>query len=232
MPSSTIDESKFDSIPDAIEAFRNGEFLVVLDDPSRENEADLIIAAESLTTAQMGFMIRHSSGYVCAPLSPAILDRLDLPQMVTSNEDPRGTAYAVSVDAADEAVTTGISAHDRALTCRVLADPAAKPADLRRPGHVLPLRARQGGVRERRGHTEAAVDFCRLAGKKEAAAICELVDDGTVVEGQAVHESPGMMRGEQCIDFARRFGLKVCTIADLVTYLEKTQGKLDVNGSS
>ncbi|KAF3810165.1 3 4-dihydroxy-2-butanone 4-phosphate synthase [Colletotrichum gloeosporioides] len=232
MPSSTIDESKFDSIPDAIEAFRNGEFLVVLDDPSRENEADLIIAAEALTTAQMGFMIRHSSGYVCAPLSPAILDRLNLPQMVTSNEDPRGTAYAVSVDAADEAVTTGISAHDRALTCRVLADPAAKPADLRRPGHVLPLRARQGGVRERRGHTEAAVDFCRLAGKKEAAAICELVDDGTVVEGRAVHENPGMMRGEQCIDFARRFGLKVCTIADLVAYLEKTQGKLDVNGSS
>ncbi|KAF6813817.1 3,4-dihydroxy-2-butanone 4-phosphate synthase [Colletotrichum sojae] len=244
MPSSTIDESKFDSIPDAIEAFRkhpankppptpgNGEFLVVLDDPSRENEADLIIAADALTTAQMGFMIRHSSGYVCAPLAPHLLDALSLPQMVPTNEDPRGTAYAVSVDAADPAVTTGISAHDRALTCRVLADPSSGPADLRRPGHVLPLRARPGGVRERRGHTEAATDFCRLAGKVQAAAICELVDDGDVVEGRAVHENPGMMRGEQCVDFARRFGLKVCTIADLVTYLEKTEGKLAVNGSS
>ncbi|GJC87552.1 3,4-dihydroxy-2-butanone 4-phosphate synthase [Colletotrichum tofieldiae] len=232
MPSSTIDESKFDSIPDAIEAFRNGEFLVVLDDPSRENEADLIIAAEALTTGQMAFMIRHSSGYVCAPLAPAILDRLSLPPMVATNEDPRGTAYAVSVDAADALVTTGISAHDRALTCRVLADPAARAADLRRPGHVLPLRARPGGVRERRGHTEAAVDFCRLAGKAEAAAICELVDDGRALEGRAVHEEAGMMRGEQCVDFARRFGLKVCTIADLVTYLEKTEGKLAVNGSS
>ncbi|KAL0941853.1 3,4-dihydroxy-2-butanone 4-phosphate synthase [Colletotrichum truncatum] len=232
MPSSTIDESKFDSIPDAIEAFRNGEFLVVLDDPSRENEADLIIAAESVTTAQMGFMIRHSSGYVCAPLGPAVIDRLELPQMVTSNEDFLRTAYAVSVDAVDPAVTTGISAHDRALTCRVLADPNAKPSDLRRPGHVLPLRARQGGVRERRGHTEAAIDLCRLAGKKEAAAICELIDDGVAVEGQAVHENPGMLRGEQCIEFARRFNLKVCTIADMVDYLEKTQGKLNVNGSS
>ncbi|TDZ34047.1 3,4-dihydroxy-2-butanone 4-phosphate synthase [Colletotrichum spinosum] len=232
MPSSTIDQSKFDSIPDAIEAFRNGEFLVVLDDPSRENEADLIIAAESLTTSQMGFMIRHSSGYVCAPLSPAILSRLSLPPMVSRNEDPRGTAYAVSVDAASPLLTTGISAHDRALTCRVLADPASAPQDLRRPGHVLPLRAREGGVCERRGHTEAGIDFCRLAGKREAAAICELVDDGDVVEGRAEHGNPGMMRGEQCIDFARRFGLKVCTIADLVAYLEKTEGKLAVNGSA
>ncbi|GJC96675.1 3,4-dihydroxy-2-butanone 4-phosphate synthase [Colletotrichum higginsianum] len=209
MPSSTIDQSKFDSIPDAIEAFRKGEFLVVLDDPSRENEADLIIAADALTTGQMAFMIRHSSGY-----------------------DPRGTAYAVSVDAADPLVTTGISAHDRALTCRVLADPASRPDHFRRPGHVLPLRARPGGVRERPGHTEAAVDFCRLAGKPEAAAICELVDDGNPVEGAAVHDDAGMMRGEQCVDFARRFGLKVCTIADLVAYLEKTEGKLAVNGSS
>ncbi|KAK6223626.1 putative 3 [Colletotrichum tabaci] len=232
MPSSTIDQSKFDSIPDAIEAFRKGEFLVVLDDPSRENEADLIIAADALTTGQMAFMIRHSSGYVCAPLAPELLDRLRLPPMVSSNEDPRGTAYAVSVDAADPLVTTGISAHDRALTCRVLADPASSPDHFRRPGHVLPLRARPGGVRERPGHTEAAVDFCRLAGKPEAAAICELVDDGNPVEGAAVHDDAGMMRGEQCIDFARRFGLKVCTIADLVAYLEKTEGKLAVNGSS
>ncbi|EFQ30223.1 3,4-dihydroxy-2-butanone 4-phosphate synthase [Colletotrichum graminicola M1.001] len=230
MPSSTIDQSKFDSIPDAIEAFRNGEFLVVLDDPSRENEADLIIAADALTTAQMAFMVRHSSGYVCAPLAPALLDRLALPPMVAANEDPRGTAYAVSVDAADPAVTTGISAHDRALTCRALADPRSRPADFRRlsQGPAAP----PGGVRERPGHTEAAVDLCRLAGKPEAAAICELVDDGRPVDGAALHEDAGMMHGEQCIDFARRFGLKVCTIADLVAYLEKTEGKLAVNGSS
>jgi 3,4-dihydroxy 2-butanone 4-phosphate synthase len=210
----------------------NGEFLVVLDDPSRENEADLIIAAEDVTTEQMGFMVRHSSGLICAPLLPDRTAALNLPQMVARSEDPRGTAYTVSVDAADASVTTGISAHDRALTCRTLADDSATPASLRRPGHVFPLRAVPGGVRQRRGHTEAAIDFCRLAGKRPAAAICELVDDGEEVAGQAVHSGPGMMRGEQCIAFARKFGLKVCTIADLVTYLEKVEGKLPVNGSS
>jgi len=203
----------------------------VLDDPSRENEADLIIAAEDVTTEQMGWMVRHSSGLICAPMLPARCDALDLPPMVAVSEDPRGTAYTVSVDAADPSVTTGISAHDRALACRTLADPAATRASLRRPGHVLPLRARPGGVRQRRGHTEAAIDFCRLAGKQEAAVICELVDDGREIEGRAEVAAPGMMRGEQCIDFARRFGIKVVTIADLVVYLEKTQGKLPVNGA-
>jgi 3,4-dihydroxy 2-butanone 4-phosphate synthase len=227
----TIPQNKFDSIPDSIEAFRNGEFLVVLDDPSRENEADLIIAAEDVTTEKMGFLIRHSSGYVCAPLSPELTKSLDLPQMVPNNQDPRGTAYTISVDSADPSVTTGISATDRALACRTLADPKARPDSFRRPGHVLPLRSRPGGVRQRPGHTEAATEFCRLAGKAQAAAICEIIDDGEETPGQALVQNHGMLRGEACITFARKWGLKVCTIADLVAYVEKTEGKLESNGA-
>ncbi|KAK3381336.1 DHBP synthase RibB-like alpha/beta domain-containing protein [Podospora didyma] len=236
MPSSPSSESRihssqFDSIPDTVEAFRNGEFVVVLDDPGRENEADLIIAAESVTTQQMAFMIRHSSGLICAPILPSRTIELELPQMVESNQDLRGTAYTLSVDASDPSVTTGISAHDRALACRVLASESATPASFRRPGHVFPLRAKHGGVRQRRGHTEAGIDLCRLAGKKPAAAICELVEDGVEVPGQALREEPGMMRGEACVAFARRWGLKVCTIEAMVQFLEKTEGKLEVNGS-
>ncbi|KAF9776593.1 3,4-dihydroxy 2-butanone 4-phosphate synthase [Fusarium sp. DS 682] len=227
----TIPQNKFDSIPESIEAFRNGEFLVVLDDPSRENEADLIIAAEDVTTEKMGFLIRHSSGYVCAPLSPALTTSLDLPQMVPNSQDLRGTAYTISVDSADPSVSTGISARDRALACRTLADPNARPDSFRRPGHVLPLRARPGGVRQRPGHTEAAIEFCRLAGKAHAAAICEIVDDGEETPGQALRHNHGMLRGEDCITFARKWGLKVCTIADLVAYVEKTEGKLEANGT-
>ncbi|KAI5464733.1 DHBP synthase RibB-like alpha/beta domain-containing protein [Mariannaea sp. PMI_226] len=232
MPSSTIDLSQFDSIPDSIEAFRKGEFLVVLDDPSRENEADLIIAAEDVTTEKMGFLVRHSSGLICAPLSVELTKSLGLPQMVPDNQDPRGTAYTISVDGADPSVTTGISARDRALVCRVLADPTSTPQSLRRPGHVFPLRSREGGVRQRPGHTEAATEFCRLTGKAQAAVICELVDDGDEVSGQAIRENVGMLRGEGCIAFARKWGLKVCTIADLVAYVEKTEGKYEANGSS
>lgn len=227
-----VDRHKRKLTPHAPRPTGDGQFIVVLDDPGRENEADLIIAAEDVTTEQMAFMVRHSSGYVCAPLAPSLLDHLDLPQMVADNEDPRATAYTITVDAADPSVTTGISARDRALTCRVLADPSSTKASLRRPGHVLPLRARPGGVRQRRGHTEAGTEFARLAGKRPAAVICELVDDGEVVEGQALHREPGMLRGEGCIAFARRWGLKVCTIEDLVNYVEKTEGKLETNGSS
>ncbi|KAI0888436.1 3,4-dihydroxy-2-butanone 4-phosphate synthase [Annulohypoxylon maeteangense] len=232
MPSALVDHNRFDSIPDAIAAFRNGEFIVVMDDEGRENEGDLIISAENITTEQMAFMIRHSSGYVCAPITPALTESLKLPQMVENSEDPRGTAYTITIDAADPAVTTGISAHDRALTVRHLANPNSTPTTFRRPGHVLPLRARPGGVRVRPGHTEAGVDFCRLAGKPEVAVICEIVEDGEEVSGQAIREGPGMMRGDGCIAFARKWGIKVCTIADLVAYLEKTDGKPDTNGSS
>ncbi|KAI1343114.1 3,4-dihydroxy-2-butanone 4-phosphate synthase [Xylariaceae sp. FL0016] len=231
MPSATIDHNQFDTIPDTIAAFRNGEFIVVMDDTTRENEGDLIIAAQDVTTEQMAFMVRHSSGLICAPIPPPLTQSLALPQMVPSNEDPRGTAYTVSVDAADPSVTTGISAHDRALTVRTLADPAASVDSFRRPGHVFPLRAQPGGVRVRRGHTEAAVDFCRLAGKTQAAAICEIVDDGEEVAGQAIRRAPGMLRGEGCIAFARRWGLKVCTIEDLVSHIEKTEGQVGANGT-
>ena len=175
-------------------------------------------------------MIRHSSGYICAPIPPPLAAHLSLPQMVARNEDSRGTAYTISVDASHPSVTTGISAADRALTLQTLADPNATVESFRRPGHVLPLEARVGGVRERNGHTEAAVDFCRLAGKRSAAAICEIVDDGVAVEGRAVRVGAGMLTGEKCIEFARRWGLRVVIIADLVTYLEKTEGKLP-NGS-
>ncbi|KAL6712144.1 3,4-dihydroxy 2-butanone 4-phosphate synthase [Coniothyrium glycines] len=216
----------FDSIPDVIQAFANDEFVIVLDDTSRENEGDLIIAASALTTAKASFMIRYSSGYLCAPLPVSRAAALRLPQMVQDNADPNRTAYAVSVDAADESVTTGISAHDRALTCRLLADPAAKASHFRRPGHILPLQARDGGVRVRRGHTEAAVDLCRLAGKQPVGVICELITDGEGVEGKAEFEGGGMMRRDECLAFGQKWGIKVCTIEDMVKYIEENEGKV------
>lgn len=203
----------------------------MLDSPSRENEGDLIIAASALTPAKAAFMIRYTSGYICAPLPVARAAALHLPQMVADNADPNRTAYAVSIDAVDPSVTTGISAHDRSLTCRMLADPAAKAAHFRRPGHVLPLQAREGGVRVRRGHTEAAVDLCRLAGKPPVGAICELITDGDEVEGKPEREGGGMMRRDECLAFGKRWGLKVCTIQDLVTWIEENEGKLSVEGS-
>jgi len=236
MPSTDAVANQFDSIEDTIASFKNGEFIVVLDDLSRENEGDLIISAQDVTPEKMAFMIRYSSGYVCAPMSPSLTQKLDLPQMVSNNEDPKGTAYTVSVDAESPLTTTGISAHDRALTCRTLADTAATRGSFRRPGHVLPLRAKEGGVRERPGHTEAAVEFCRLAGKSSVGVIGEMVEDGEEVEGMALRREPGMMRRDGCLAFGKKWGLKVCTIEDLVEYVEKKEGKLEkkgaVNGSS
>jgi len=164
-------------------------------------------------------------------MSPSLTQKLDLPQMVSNNEDPKGTAYTVSVDAESPLTTTGISAHDRALTCRTLADKAATRESLRRPGHVLPLRAREGGVRERPGHTEAAVEFCRLAGKSLVGVIGEMVEDGEEVEGMALRREPGMMRRDGCLAFGKKWGLKVCTIEDLVEYVEKKEGKLEKKGA-
>ncbi|KAF2642536.1 3,4-dihydroxy-2-butanone 4-phosphate synthase-like protein [Massarina eburnea CBS 473.64] len=220
----------FDSIPDVIRAFANDEFVIVLDSPSRENEGDLIIAASSLTPAKASFMIRYSSGYICAPLPVSRAATLRLPQMVADNADPNQTAYAVSIDAAHESVSTGISAHDRSLTCRMLADPKARAENFRRPGHVLPLQAREGGVRVRRGHTEAAVDLCRLAGKGDVGVICELITDGVEVPGKAELEGGGMMRRDECLAFGKKWGIRVCTIEDLVTYIEDNEGKLGVEG--
>ena len=221
---------QFDSIESTINAFRRGEFIVVLDSQDRENEGDLIIAAEDITTEKMAFMIRHTSGLICTPLRSSLASSLSLPQMVVDNEDPNRTAYTISIDSNDDSVTTGISAHDRALTCRTLASPKVQAGQFRRPGHVFPLRARDGGVCERAGHTEAAVEFCRLAGKTEVGAICELVEDGEEVIGRAERREPGMMRRDGCLKFGRQWGLKVCTIEDLVEYVRNEKKNLVGNG--
>ncbi|KAL8736470.1 MAG: hypothetical protein Q9166_000262 [cf. Caloplaca sp. 2 TL-2023] len=229
MPVNGVQKSRFDSIEECIDAFRNGNFIVVLDSTDREDEGDLIIAADAITTEKMAFMVRHSSGLICAPLPSSLTKILDLPQMVTANADPNRTAYTVSIDASDPTITTGISAHDRALTCRTLAAPSTNASSFRRPGHVFPLRARDGGIRERQGHTEAAVEFCRLSGKAPVGVICELVEDGEEVEGKAERIAGGMMRRDGCLKFGRRWGLKVCTIEDLLDYVER---KAAVNGKS
>lgn len=232
MPSMTSSPLQFDSIESTIASFKNGEFIVVLDNEDRENEGDLIIAAEDITTEKMAFMIRHSSGLICAPVTSGVAASLSLPQMVAENRDPNRTAYTVSIDSNDQTITTGISAHDRALTCRTLASPDATPASFRRPGHIFPLRAREGGVLNRMGHTEAAVEFCRLAGKAEAGVICEMVDDGEEVPGQALRTEAGMMRRDACLKFGKKWGLKCCTIEDLVEYVsaEKRTGNGVSNG--
>lgn len=251
MPAADAIAAQFDSIEDTIAAFstlcsflsppissdlfaENGQFIVVLDDLSRENEGDLIIAAEDVTAQKMAFMIRHSSGLICTPTTSELCQSLELPQMVTNNEDPNRTAYTVSIDAEHESTTTGISASDRALTCNLMAKKGAKPADFRRPGHIFPLRARDGGVRERTGHTEAAVEFCRLAGKAPVGVISEIVEDGEEIVGVAERQEVSMMRRDGCLAFGKKWGLKVCTIEDLVEYVERTERKLEkkTNGSS
>lgn len=200
--------STFCTVPEAIEAFKNGEFLVVMDDESRENEGDLIIAAELVTQEKMAFLVRYSSGYVCVPLSTERADQLDLPPMIENQTDRHGTAYTVTCDFAHN-TTTGISAHDRALTARGLADANSKPTDFIKPGHVLPLRAVPGLLKKRRGHTEAAVQLCELAGLQPAGAICELVRD----------EDGLMMRLDDCVAFSKRHDIKIVTIEQIVEHL-------------
>ena len=188
-----------------------GRVVLVLDDADREDEGDLVMAAQHATPATVGFIVRHGSGLLCAPMAGKDLDRLALPPMVSDNEDPRGTAYTITADAR-EGTTTGISAADRARTLRVLADPDAAAGDLVRPGHVLPLRAHPDGVLGRRGHTEAAVDLARLAGLRPAAVIAEVVnDDGS------------MARGAQLRDLAHQHGLAMVTIEELAAYRRATE---------
>jgi len=196
------------TIEQAVQALRAGRPVIVVDDEGRENEGDLVLAAELATAEQVAFLVRHSSGFLCAPLTGEIADRLDLPLMVEANEDLRRTAYTVTVDAADR-TTTGISADDRAHTLRVLADPAAGPGDLRRPGHVVPLRAVDGGVRVRAGHTEATVDLLALAGLQPVGVIGELVED-----------SGEMRRLPSLIAFGEEHDLVVVTIEDLAAHLD------------
>jgi 3,4-dihydroxy 2-butanone 4-phosphate synthase/GTP cyclohydrolase II len=165
-----------DDVPSALSALRNGLPVIVVDDDDRENEGDIILAATSATPEWIGWMVRHSSGVLCAPMPDELADKLALPPMVAQNQDPRRTAYTVSVDAR-LGVTTGISAADRAVTVRLLADAETVAGDLVRPGHIFPLRAKPGGVLERAGHTEAAVDLCRLAGLPPVGVISEVVED-------------------------------------------------------
>ncbi|KAJ3105456.1 hypothetical protein HDU97_008072 [Phlyctochytrium planicorne] len=196
----------FSSIEEAIRAFKNGEFIIAVDNEDRENEGDLIIAAEHATDEKMAFMIRYTSGLICVSMTGERLDALELPLMVQNNQDSFRTAYTISVDLRN-GVSTGISSGDRARTIAALADPKSVAADFNRPGHVLPLRAKEGGVLKRVGHTEASVDLCKLAGLNPAAAICEVVLD----EG-------GMARRDELKVMAKKWNIKMITIADLVKY--------------
>jgi 3,4-dihydroxy 2-butanone 4-phosphate synthase/GTP cyclohydrolase II len=205
----------FDPIERAVKEIAAGRPVVVVDDEDRENEGDLIFAAELATPELLAFMVRHTSGFICAPLTEDEADRLELPPMYHTNQDRRGTAYTVTVDAR-AGVSTGISAADRAHTIRLLADPATSPADLARPGHVVPLRALRGGVLRRPGHTEAAVDLAALAGLRPAGVLCELVnDDGT------------MMRLPQLTVFAAEYDLALISIADLIAYRRRTERQVE-----
>lgn len=206
---------KFDRVEDAIAAIADGKPIVVTDDEDRENEGDLIFAANKATPELVGFMNRYTSGVICVAMEGAELDRLDLPPMTVVNEDRKGTAYAVSVDARD-GITTGISAADRAHTIKVLCDSATEPRDLTRPGHVFPLRAMPGGTLRRPGHTEAAVDLARMAGLTPAGVICEIV-----------HDDGSMMRGPALREFANEHGLVLISIADLIRYRRRTESQVE-----
>ncbi|WP_310060625.1 3,4-dihydroxy-2-butanone-4-phosphate synthase [Arthrobacter ginsengisoli] len=206
-PAPVIPPAGLDLIEDAVRAIAAGRPVLVVDNEDRENEGDIIFAAQHATPALMGWTIRYSSGVICVPLDEGRADALALPPMVEINEDAKGTAYTVSCDAA-VGVSTGISATDRALTARILADPGSQPAALTRPGHVFPLRAVKGGVRERPGHTEAAVELCQLAGLEPVGVIAEVV-----------YDNGEMMRLDGLRGFAVEHGCPLISIADLVAYL-------------
>ncbi|EFQ83908.1 3,4-dihydroxy-2-butanone-4-phosphate synthase [Aeromicrobium marinum DSM 15272] len=206
---------RLDSIERAIADIGDGKAIVVVDDEDRENEGDIIFAASKATPELMAFLVRYSSGLVCAPITGDILDRLAIPLMTPHNRDRLRTAYTVSIDARD-GVTTGISASDRARTCRVLADSATEPFEITQPGHIVPLRAKPGGVLERPGHTEAAVDFARLAGLTPAGVIGEVMnDDGT------------LKRAPELREFADEHGLALVSIEDLQSYLRRHETQIE-----
>jgi GTP cyclohydrolase II/3,4-dihydroxy-2-butanone 4-phosphate synthase len=200
-----MSELSFNTVEEAIEEIRQGRMVIVVDDEDRENEGDLVMAAEKVEPWHVNFMAMHGRGLICVPLTAERLKELDIPMMTTDNTESMSTAFTVSVDAVG--VHTGISAAERAMTIRALVDPATKPSDLRRPGHIFPLRAKEGGVLRRAGHTEAAVDLARLAGLQPAGVVCEIMnEDGT------------MARVPQLMEFAKKHGLKIITIADLIRY--------------
>jgi len=205
----------FDSIDSVVEDIRSGRIVIVVDDEDRENEGDLIMAAEKATPETINFMTKFGRGLICVPITAERAEQLGLQRMVADNRESQRTDFTVSVDAA-RGVTTGISAADRAAAIRILADPATTPGDLVQPGHVFPLRAKQGGVLRRAGHTEAAADLAHLAGLRRAGVLCEILhDDGTMAR------LPELQR------FRRKHGLKLCTIRDLIAY-RRTSEKLIV----
>ena len=198
-------------IPEILEEIRRGRMVIVVDDDDRENEGDLVMAAAFVAPEPITFMAKEGRGIICVPMEGRRLDALGLHPMVSPSEDPMKTAWTISVDAR-RGVTTGISAHDRAQTIRALVDPQTAAEDLTRPGHVFPLRAKEGGILRRAGHTEAAVDLARLAGLAPAGVICEIMkDDGT------------MARTDDLVAFGGRHGLKICTIASLIEYRRRSE---------
>jgi 3,4-dihydroxy 2-butanone 4-phosphate synthase/GTP cyclohydrolase II len=203
----SIPTFKLNTIEEAIEDIRQGKIIIVVDDEDRENEGDFLAAAEKVTPEMINFMATHGRGLICAPLTESRCKELGLHVMVTNNTDPMETAFTVSVDLRGNGVTTGISASDRAKTILALVDPETKPYELARPGHIFPLIAKQGGVLRRTGHTEAAIDFARLAGFKSAGVIVEIMN-----------ENGSMARLPQLVEVAKKFDLKLVSIEDLVAY--------------
>ena len=207
--------SSFNTVEECLEALRRGEIVLVTDDADRENEGDCICAAEFATLENVNFMATYAKGLICMPMSSAMCRKLDLPQMVSTNTDNHQTAFTVSIDAVE--TTTGISALERSITALKCVDENAGPGDFRRPGHMFPLEAREGGVLKRAGHTEATVDLCRLAGLKEVGLCCEIMkDDGT------------MARLDDVFAFAAAHNLKVMSIADLIAYRRKNEKSVDL----
>ena len=204
-------KTQFNAIEEVLADIREGKMVIITDDPGRENEGDLIMAAEKVTPEAVNFMVMHARGLVCAPITHERAQQLGLQRMVLENRESQKTAFTVSVDAA-QGVTTGISAADRAATIRVLVAPQATPQDLVQPGHVFPLQAKEGGVLQRAGHTEAAVDLAHLAGLQPAGVICEIMhDDGT------------MARMPELLAFKEKHGLKIATIEDLIAYRRQNE---------
>lgn len=204
----------FNKVEEAIEDIRNGKIVLVIDDPDRENEGDCICAAEFATTENVNFMATYAKGLICMPMSKKVTEKLQLEQMVSKNTDNHETAFTVSIDYKD--TTTGISALERGVTARKTVCENVKPSDFRKPGHMFPLEAKEGGVLERRGHTEATVDLMKLAGLKECGLCCEIMrEDGT------------MMRTSELLKFAKLHNLKVITITDLVEYRKKSESLIE-----
>ena len=211
-----MEKMKINTIEEALDDFKEGKFVIVVDDEDRENEGDLIIAAEKITAEKVNFMLKHARGVLCAPITLSRCDELDLPRQVDENTSVLGTPFTVTIDKL-EGCSTGVSAHDRAETIKALADPASTPQTFGRPGHVNPLYAQDNGVLRRSGHTEAAIDLCKLTGLYPAGALMEIMnDDGT------------MARLPQLLEFAAKYALKVISIKDLIAYRLKRESLISI----